>query len=154
MPSGEIGTVRSMERDSEPCSIARAGDSVAVSLQGIDPSRVMSGGVLCHPSFPVSVAKHLELKVLILDVAPPILIGSQVLHFRHVSVIFIYIYIYGPDLVPTVHIQTWPNEFSLPKHWEMFSATKMRPVCIQTGRIKIFPLYICLYMFVYIQWVS
>ncbi|KAM7513672.1 hypothetical protein LguiA_003255 [Lonicera macranthoides] len=63
MPTGEIGMVRSMERDSEPCSIARAGDSVAVSLQGIDPSRVMSGGVLCHPSFPVSVAKHLELKL-------------------------------------------------------------------------------------------
>lgn len=78
MPSGDIGTVRSLERDSQPCSVARAGDNVAVSLQGIDGSNVMAGGVLCHPDFPVSVAKHLEVKVLVLDVTTPILVGSQV----------------------------------------------------------------------------
>lgn len=79
LPSGEVGTVHSIERDSKSCSIARAGDNIAVSLQGIDVSRVMSGGVLCHPDFPVAIATHLELKVLVLDFAPPILIGSQVL---------------------------------------------------------------------------
>lgn len=78
MPSGEIGVVRSLERDSKACSIARAGDNVAVSLQAIDASHVLAGGVLCHPDFPVAVANHLELKVLILDVTTPILIGSQV----------------------------------------------------------------------------
>lgn len=78
MPSGDVGTVRSLERDSQACSIARSGDNVAVSLQGIDGNNVMAGGVLCHPDFPVSVAKHLEVKVLVLDVASPILIGSQV----------------------------------------------------------------------------
>lgn len=78
MPSGGVGTVRSLERDSQACSIARAGDSVAVSLQGIDGSKVVAGGVLCHPDFPVNVAKRLEVKVLILDVATPILVGSQV----------------------------------------------------------------------------
>jgi elongation factor 1 alpha-like protein len=84
MPSGEIGTVRSLECDSQPCTIARAGDSVAVTLQGIDPGRVLSGGVLCHPSFPVSVADRLELKVLVLDVSPPILIGAQLeFHIHH-----------------------------------------------------------------------
>lgn len=78
MPSGEIGVVRSLERDSKACGIARAGDNVAVSLQAIDASHVLAGGVLCHPDFPVAVANHLELKVLILDVTTPILIGSQV----------------------------------------------------------------------------
>ena len=78
MPSGDLGTVRSLERDSQACPIARAGDSVAVSLQGITASNVMAGGVLCHPDFPVYVAKHLEVKVLVLDVATPILVGSQV----------------------------------------------------------------------------
>lgn len=78
MPSGEMGVIRSLERDSRACSIARAGDNIAVSLQAIDVSHVQSGGVLCHPDFPVAVAKHLELKVLILDVPTPILIGSQV----------------------------------------------------------------------------
>ncbi|KAM5565356.1 elongation factor 1-alpha [Rosa sericea] len=84
MPSGELGTVRSLERDSQACSIARAGDNVGVTLQGIDGGHVMAGGVLCHPGFPVAVAKHLELKVLLLDVATPILIGSQVeFHIHH-----------------------------------------------------------------------
>ncbi|XP_057959943.1 uncharacterized protein LOC131152222 isoform X8 [Malania oleifera] len=84
MPFGDVGTVRSLERDSHPCSIARAGDSVAISLQGIDGSRVMAGGVVCHPDFPVAVATHLELKVLILEVSTPILIGSQLeFHIHH-----------------------------------------------------------------------
>ena len=79
MPSGDVSTVRSLERDSQPCAIARAGDNVAVYLPGIDGSHVVAGGVLCHPDFPVSIAKHLELKILTLDVATPILIGSQVM---------------------------------------------------------------------------
>nr|QIG55752.1 elongation factor 1a [Chrysanthemum x morifolium] len=84
LPSGDIATVRSLERDSKPCTIARAGDSVAVSLQGIDATSVMSGGVLCHPDFPVAVSNHLELKILVLDVQTPILIGSQLeFHIHH-----------------------------------------------------------------------
>eukprot|EP00257_Ricinus_communis_P027287 XP_025014701.1 HBS1-like protein isoform X3 [Ricinus communis] len=84
MPSGDVGTVRTLERDSQACSVARAGDNVAVSLVGIDGSNVIAGGVLCHPDFPVPVAKHLELKVLVLDFATPILIGSQLeFHLYH-----------------------------------------------------------------------
>ncbi|KAJ7968820.1 Elongation factor 1-alpha [Quillaja saponaria] len=84
MPSAAMGTVRSLERDSEACAIARTGDNVAVTLQGIDGTNVMAGGVLCHPDFLVAVAKHLELKVLVLDVTTPILIGSQLeFHIHH-----------------------------------------------------------------------
>ncbi|XP_024990348.1 HBS1-like protein isoform X1 [Cynara cardunculus var. scolymus] len=84
LPSGEFGTVRSLERDSQACGIARAGDNVAVSLQGIDVNHVLSGGVLCHPDFPVAVTNHLELKLLVLDVQMPILIGSQLeFHIHH-----------------------------------------------------------------------
>ncbi|XP_070053821.1 uncharacterized protein [Nicotiana tomentosiformis] len=77
MPSREMATVRSLERDSQVCNSAKAGDSVTINLQGIDANHVMAGGVLCHPEFPVPVANHLELKVLILDNSIPILIGSQ-----------------------------------------------------------------------------
>lgn len=82
MPSAVVGTVRSLERDSNACTVARAGDNVAVTLQGVDGSHVMAGGVLCHPDFPVAVAKHLELKVLVLDGASPILMGAQVRTMR------------------------------------------------------------------------
>ncbi|XP_015885353.1 uncharacterized protein LOC107420808 isoform X1 [Ziziphus jujuba] len=84
MPSGDVGTVRSLERDSQACAIARSGDNVAVSLQGIDGNNVMAGGVLCHPDFPVAFAKHLEVKVVVLDITTPILIGSQLeFHIHH-----------------------------------------------------------------------
>ncbi|OMO86132.1 hypothetical protein CCACVL1_09796 [Corchorus capsularis] len=86
MPSASIATVRSLERDSQACTVARAGDNVAITLNGIDGNQVMAGDVLCHPDFPVAAAKHLELKVLVLDVATPILIGSQLeFHIHHVK---------------------------------------------------------------------
>lgn len=85
MPSAVLGTVRSLERDSNACTIARAGDNVAVTLNGVDASHVMAGGVLCHPDFPIAVAKHLELKVLVLEGANPILVGSQVGTMRKIS---------------------------------------------------------------------
>ncbi|KAG0528122.1 hypothetical protein BDA96_06G291400 [Sorghum bicolor] len=87
MPSGDIATVRTIERDSSTCSLARAGDNVAIGLHGIDPGHVVSGGVLCHPDFPVRVASHLELKVLVLEITMPILVGLQFeLHIHHARV--------------------------------------------------------------------
>lgn len=84
MPLGDTATVRSIECNSQPCAIARAGENVAVVLQGIDVAHVIAGGVLCHPDYPVKVASHLELKILVLDVKIPILIGSQLeFHIHH-----------------------------------------------------------------------
>lgn len=78
LPSGQEATVKAIERDSNSCTVARAGDNVAICLQGIDGKQLIPGGVLCHPGFPVPVANHLELKVLVLDITTPILVGSQV----------------------------------------------------------------------------
>ncbi|XP_054778178.1 uncharacterized protein LOC129286186 [Prosopis cineraria] len=84
LPSAVLGTVRTLDRDSNACTIARAGDNVAVTLNGVGASHVVSGGVLCHPDFPVAIASHLELKVIVLEGANPILVGSQLeFHMRH-----------------------------------------------------------------------
>ncbi|KAJ8540522.1 hypothetical protein K7X08_032509 [Anisodus acutangulus] len=84
MPSREMATVRSLEHNSQVCISAKAGENVTINLQGIDANRVMAGDVLCHPEYPISVTNHLELKVLILDIAVPILIGSQLeFHVHH-----------------------------------------------------------------------
>ncbi|XP_015070217.1 HBS1-like protein isoform X2 [Solanum pennellii] len=83
MPFRDVATVRSLERDSQVYNAAKAGDSVTINLQGIDANHVMAGGVLCHPEFPVPVANHLELKVLILDNGIPIVIGSQLEFLVH-----------------------------------------------------------------------
>uniref|UniRef100_A0A0V0IJM4 Putative ovule protein n=1 Tax=Solanum chacoense TaxID=4108 RepID=A0A0V0IJM4_SOLCH len=86
MPSREMATVRSLEHNSQVCNSAKAGDNVTVNLQGIDVNRVKAGDVLCHPEYPIAVTNHLELKILLLDIAVPILIGSQLeFHVHHVK---------------------------------------------------------------------
>lgn len=87
MPFGELAVVKTIERNSSSCNLARAGDNVAIGLQGIDPSHIMPGGVICHPDYPVSVASCLELKILVLDITVPILVGLQFeLHIHHAKV--------------------------------------------------------------------
>ncbi|XP_039819374.1 HBS1-like protein isoform X3 [Panicum virgatum] len=87
MPSGDLATVKTIERDSSSCNLARAGDNIAVGLQGMDPSHLVSGGVICHPDFPVHVASRLELKILVLEITTPILVGLQFeLHIHHAKV--------------------------------------------------------------------
>lgn len=85
MPLGELATVKSIECNSQPCAVARAGDNVAVILQGIDICHVIAGGVLCHPDFPVKVSSRLEIKILVMEALKvPILIGSQLeFHIHH-----------------------------------------------------------------------
>eukprot|EP01018_Ginkgo_biloba_P020861 Gb_36048 [translate_table: standard] len=84
MPTGETATIKAIEQDGEARTVAKAGDSVDIGLQGIDSSILMTGGILCHPDFPVPVATRIELKVAILDIRMPILFGSQVeLHAHH-----------------------------------------------------------------------
>ncbi|CAH9069467.1 unnamed protein product [Cuscuta europaea] len=84
MPSREIATVRTLERDLQVCPSAKAGDNVTVNLHGIDGNQVMAGDVLCHLDYPVPVTNHLELKVLTLDISTPLVIGSQVeFHVHH-----------------------------------------------------------------------
>ena len=78
MPSGDLATVKTIQRDSSSCNLARAGDNIAVGLQGMDPSHLVSGGVICHPDFPVHVASRLELKILVPEITTPILVGLQV----------------------------------------------------------------------------
>lgn len=87
MPSEDIATVRAIEQDSSSCNLARAGDNVAIGLHGIDPAHIVSGGVLCHPDFPVHTASRLELKILVLEITTPILVGLQFeLHIHHARV--------------------------------------------------------------------
>lgn len=84
MPAGELATVRIIEWGSSRLNIAVAVDNIATGLQGIDPIHVMSGGVLWHPDYTVSTSFSLELKILVVDIAVPILPGLQFeLHIHH-----------------------------------------------------------------------
>jgi translation elongation factor EF-1alpha len=78
MPSGTIGTVRTIEKNGSNSNVARAGDSVCVGLQNIEAEQLTSGGIICHVDFPVRVASVLELKILVLEISTPILVGFEV----------------------------------------------------------------------------
>ncbi|XP_078153949.1 uncharacterized protein LOC144549066 [Carex rostrata] len=83
MPSGTTGTARTIEKNGANCNVARAGDIVFVSLQNIEAHELTSGGTLCHVDFPVQVASILELKILVLEIRTPILVGTQVEFYIH-----------------------------------------------------------------------
>ncbi|KAJ4773731.1 Elongation factor 1-alpha [Rhynchospora pubera] len=84
MPSGTVATVRTIERNGANCNVARAGDNVCIGLQNIGDDQLTSGGTLCHVDFPVRIASVLELKILVLEISTPILVGFQVeFHVHH-----------------------------------------------------------------------
>eukprot|EP00252_Welwitschia_mirabilis_P015903 TRINITY_DN3528_c0_g1_i2.p1 TRINITY_DN3528_c0_g1~~TRINITY_DN3528_c0_g1_i2.p1 ORF type:complete len:496 (-),score=103.14 TRINITY_DN3528_c0_g1_i2:312-1799(-) len=100
MPGEILATVKGIKRDKKALTIARAGDSVNVVLQGVEASKLLVGGILCHPDYPITLATHIEIKVLCLDLAMPIPVGSQVElyvhHFQGAAKIFRIISILNP----------------------------------------------------------
>jgi translation elongation factor EF-1alpha len=78
MPMGEAATVKSIEQEGTAIPVAFAGDSIDVGLTGVDPAVLETGGVLCHPDYPVQVATKIEARVLVLGISVPILRGAQV----------------------------------------------------------------------------
>ena len=83
MPSKELATVKSVEVDGKTAHVARAGDSCDILLNGIEPSAVHAGYVVCHPDFPVPLAVSFEVDIVVLDVQIPILKGQQVTLHAH-----------------------------------------------------------------------
>ena len=77
-PGNHAGSVRSVEVNGAPVLLAVAGDTVDVALNGIDAAAVSAGSVLCHPQWPVPLVTRFETRVVVLDVAMPILKGRQV----------------------------------------------------------------------------
>ncbi|CAM6034630.1 unnamed protein product [Sphagnum compactum] len=83
MPSGEIATIKAIEQEGKPLTVAMAGDGVDIGLTGVEAGMLSPGGVLCHPDFPIPVASRFEVRVLTLGITIPILPGSQVVFHAH-----------------------------------------------------------------------
>jgi len=77
-PGNHAGTVKSVEMNGTAVSLAMAGDTVDVALNGIDTAAVSVGSMLCLPQWPVPLVTRFEARVVVLDIAMPILKGRQV----------------------------------------------------------------------------
>ena len=77
-PGNHAGSVRSVEVNGAPVPLAMAGDTVDVALNGIDAAAVSAGSMLCHPQWPVPLVSRFMARVVVLDIAMPILKGRQV----------------------------------------------------------------------------
>lgn len=85
VPSGEVATVKAIEVDGQLAALARAGDTADLTLQGLDPANLFIGAVLCHPAFPVPLVAKFEARLVVLDVAVPILKGQNVTIHAHTA---------------------------------------------------------------------
>ncbi|KAF5841984.1 translation elongation factor EF1A/initiation factor IF2gamma [Dunaliella salina] len=85
VPGQVSGSIRSMEVGGQPVQLVRAGDAAELALSGMDASGIPTGAVLCHPEFPVPLATKFELRVVVLEVAVPVLKGQSATVHAHVA---------------------------------------------------------------------
>lgn len=70
-----------MEVNDEPTRWAAAGDSVLLTLSGIDILQVSNGSVLCARDAPIPVTTHFAAQIVVFDVKIPITVGFPVSPF-------------------------------------------------------------------------
>ncbi|KAJ3393196.1 HBS1-like protein [Entophlyctis sp. JEL0112] len=86
MPLGEHATIKSIEINNNPVKWAAAGDSVTVTLNGLDVQQINVGNVCCFPHSLVPVADEFRLTIVTFDIAIPLTIGAPiVVHHQSAS---------------------------------------------------------------------
>ncbi|KAF9321432.1 HBS1-like protein [Podila horticola] len=79
MPRSEMAVVKTMEVNDEPVRWAAAGDSVLLTLSGIDILQVSTGSVLCARDAPIPVTTHFAAQIVVFDVKIPITVGFPII---------------------------------------------------------------------------
>ncbi|KAG0277407.1 HBS1-like protein [Linnemannia exigua] len=79
MPGSEMAVVKNMEVNDEPTRWAAAGDSVLLTLSGIDILQVSTGSVLCARDAPIPVTTHFAAQIVVFDVKIPITVGFPII---------------------------------------------------------------------------
>ncbi|KAJ8653690.1 translation elongation factor Tu [Lichtheimia ornata] len=78
VPGGEIGIVKAMQVNDETSTWAAAGDSVLMTLSGLDIMNLSNGCVICNPQFPVPVTSTFTAQIVVFDIKIPITAGFPV----------------------------------------------------------------------------
>lgn len=83
LPSREVANVKSIEVAGRSTSLAYAGDGVDIALTGVQPDNLIIGGVLCHPVYPAPMSTRFKARVVLLDLAMPVLKGMNCIMHCH-----------------------------------------------------------------------
>ncbi|KAI8145405.1 P-loop containing nucleoside triphosphate hydrolase protein [Fennellomyces sp. T-0311] len=78
IPGGEIGVVKAMQVNDETATWGAAGDSVLMTLSGLDIMNLSTGCVLCNTLQPVPVTSSFNAQIVVFDVKIPITSGYPV----------------------------------------------------------------------------
>jgi elongation factor 1 alpha-like protein len=82
-PSNDQVIIKSIQIENSNVQSAFAGDNVILNIQGVDPTHLFVGNVVCDPEFPIPCATSIQARVIIFNILTPILPGTPVVfHFK------------------------------------------------------------------------
>ncbi|KAF7731825.1 HBS1-like protein [Apophysomyces ossiformis] len=79
VPGSELGVIKAMQVNDESANWAAAGDSVLMTLSGLDIMNLSTGCVLCSPLAPVPVTSSFTAQIVVFDIKVPITSGFPVI---------------------------------------------------------------------------
>ncbi|CAF4133628.1 unnamed protein product, partial [Rotaria sp. Silwood2] len=82
-PSNDQVTIKTIQIENTNVSSAFAGDNVTLNIQGVDPTHLFIGNVVCDPEYPISCATIIQARIIIFNISVPILPGTPIVfHFK------------------------------------------------------------------------
>ncbi|KAJ1924816.1 hypothetical protein IWQ60_004963 [Tieghemiomyces parasiticus] len=133
VPGHEKGLVKALELDGETSAWAAAGDTVMLTVQGIDLTQYSIGSVLCPLQQPIPTTTTFIAQVVVFEVQVPVTQGFPViLHYQSRNEPA-----YISRLVAQLDKRTGEVTKKKPRHLPKSSAAKVeittqRPICLDT----------------------
>lgn len=86
MPQGELATVKGILVDDAPAQIAFAGDSVILTLVGIEMTNIAIGSIVCDRNEPIRASTRFQARIVIFNIDLPITKGFPVeIHYQSLT---------------------------------------------------------------------
>lgn len=86
VPGNEIGIVKAIEVGDDSAKWAVAGDTVLLTLTGIDILQLHTGSIICTPDHPISTAAAFLCQVILFEIKVPITTGYPIiLHHQSIN---------------------------------------------------------------------
>lgn len=86
MPASEQGSIKALSMKDLSVKWAASGDHVTMTITGVDMAHVSVGSVLCDPLLPIKATSRIVARIVVFNVAMPIIKGFMViLHCQNLS---------------------------------------------------------------------